>query len=398
MALLLKTQVDLYNIFIAALQDAGPELTDTTEGSEIDKLGGATSVGASELTKLIVDQFNKTYFSLANGPEVTGGDDDLQTLAVDHFGDTFVRPAASLMTDSATFSRANAAFGAVLIPAGTVIKTTSDANGNVYRYETDSDVTLAASGGTSLSVTVSITALVAGSASNAGNGAITVIENSLLDQSIVVTNTGSSNGEDAEDDATYRETIRNLIESLAGATLRAVEAKALTVPGVATATAIEQMQAVKIWNIATSTATGGFFYIPVPILYIADTSGMASVALITAVKTAIDAVRACGVLIQVVSASAVSVAWTASYTLNPSGPNYSTLVNDSTMIRDSMKKYIQDLPVGTSFVRATANAAILAIWGVAGTNDLTAFSTSVPSGDVAATATQKMIAGTMSIA
>ena len=105
--------------------------------------------------------------------------------------------------------------------------------------------------------------------------------------------------------------------------------------------------------------------------------------------------RAFGVNINVLGATTVTINWTGHYALNPSGPNYLVLSEDDTQIVASMTNYINTLGPGNSFIIATANAAILAIWGPAGTNDLTAFTTSVPTGDVTIVTGQTAIAGTV---
>jgi hypothetical protein len=56
------------------------------------------------------------------------------------------------------------------------------------------------------------------------------------------------------------------------------------------------------------------------------------------------------------------------------------------------------LAIGTDFIRADAEAYIMALWGPSGTDDLVDFSTTVPSGDVSVAANQKLIPNTMSIA
>ena len=394
----IRSQQELYDLFITVLQDSAPDLTDINEGSDIDILGGVFSVSASELTRLVIDQFSKTFFSLANGPEITGGDDDLQTLAVDHFGDNFARPGAVEAVDAVTFSRANNSGGSVTILAGSVVKTWPDANGNVQRYTTDETVILTNnSSGTDLSRTVAVTAATAGKAGNAAAGTIVVIETSLTDLSIHVTNAGNATGADAQDDATYRETIRNLIEAIAGATTQAIEAKAKTVAGIVTATAIEKALNVIEWDIGGSTTIGTYFRVPRAVLYVADSTGTASVALLQEVVDAIKDVKACGVLISVAAATPITQNWSATLTFNPMGPNNTELESNPQKIKDSMHDYIANLPVGTGFNRATAKAAILAIWGPAGTDDLTDFSTSVPSGEVSATPTEKLIPGAMTI-
>lgn len=396
MSVPVKTQQELYQLFLDVLQDFAPDLDDVNEGSTNDTLAGVFSLAATELTRLTVDRFNKTFFDLAGGPDETGGPDDLQTLAVDHFGTDFERPQAVQAVDTVTFSRPTNTAGQILIPAGTIVKTVLDANGVSQRYSTNTDVLLTnVSAGSDLSGATAVTAVVAGAAGSATAGTITVIETALLDTTIVVTNAGNATGADAQNTPTYRETIRNLILALAGATAAAIQAKAKTVSGITTATALEQAKTVIEWNPATGTPIGSYFRIPVPYLYVADATGTASAALLALVRTAVDTVRACGILINVSAATALPTNWTSSFTLNPAGPHYATLVNDSTLIKQAMADYINALPIGTSFVRATANAAMLALFGPAGTNDITAFSTSIPVGDVAAAATVKIVAGTI---
>jgi hypothetical protein len=397
-----KSQADLKALWIQTLQDYAPQLTDTLTGSQIDILSGVASIYGTELQRYNVVQFNKTFFDLANGPAITGGPDDLQTLAVDHFGDQFERPNAIAAVDTATFSRATAAAGLITINSGTIIKTQPDSNGNTQRYSTNSTVVLAASGGGSLSVAVAITAVVAGSAGDATAGAINVIESTLLDSTIVVTNTGNATGEDAQDDPTYRETIRNLIVALRAATQAAIEAAALSVAGIVIATAIEVESPVVFWNPATNAplnmAVAGiyeYFLLPFVTLYIADSGGSASGALIAEVQAAINPVRAFGVNITTTGGTAVTVNWSAEITLNPEGPNFALLSEDTSEIEASMSNYIATLGANASFIRASGNAAILAIWGAAGTNDLTAFTTTVPTGDVSISSNQFAIPGTV---
>lgn len=399
MSLPLTSQGDLYNLFIVVLQDEAPELTDTFDGSTIDALAGVFSVAAMELQRLTQQKFNATFLSLAQGPATSpGGTDDLQTLATDHYGPNFGRPGAIQAVDTATFSRGTNAAGAITIPAGSIVKTQPDANGNVQRYATQATVTLTNnSSGSDLTISVAIKAVVAGAAGSAVSGAINVIETSLLDTSIVVTNAGNATGEDAEDDANYLQTIYNLIEGLRGATKSAIIATAKTVAGVVTATVVETELNVIQWDpILLQVVPGAtYFRTPRAILYIADSTGTASPTLVAEVSTAIDGVRAYGVHIDVQAATALSVNWSAHLVLNPSGPNYSTLISDTTLIVNAMSDYINALAVATNFVVATANAAILATFGPAGSNDITSFTTTIPTGDIAVGANQKTIPGTV---
>ncbi len=393
MATQVPSQQDLYDLYKNEIQSRNPSLTDFEEGSKLDSIGGGLSVAGAEIVKSIVDLFAKTYFATANGPEVTQGPDDLELLAVDHFGDAFARPAASSAIGNVTFSRPTIAAGNVVIPAGTIVKTEKDANGESQRYATEALVTM-----TGLSIGASVTAVVAGAEGNALANKVTVIESALTDPSVVVTNPlAFSGGAAVATDADYREFIRRKIETLRGATKAAIEAAALNVAGIETATAIESLQFVIEWDVGNSLPIGDYFTIPRVKLYIADVNGTASQALIDAVKEAVYLVRAFGVRIDVLAATPLSVNWSAAIILNPGGPNFATLSVDATPIVETMEQYIRDIPIGTGFDKGLAKLAIMAIWGPTGTNDLTDMSTTVPVGNISATPTQKLLPGTVQV-
>lgn len=389
-----KSIQELYDEFIAELQAQAPQLTDTHEGSIIDVLAGVTSTAVSELSRITVDEFAKTFFSTAHGPEVTGGNDDLQTLAVDHFGDSFARPAATKSTGTVTFSRPTAAAGNVTILEGTIVKTAPNANGVSQRFEVTAEVIL-----TGTTINASVRAIVAGIDGNVLANKVTKIETTLTDNTIVVNNSAAfAGGEPTQSDAEYRETIRLLIETLRGATLNAIQSKALTVDGVDNATAIEFLQYVNEIDISTLALIGTYFAIPRVKLYISDVNGAASQTLIDDVQLAVDTTRAAGVRVEVLAAIALLQDWTVAITLNPAGPNFGTLQTDVTMLTDDMRKYIQDLAIGDDFVRSDAEDYMMALWGPSGTNDLTDFSTTAPTGDISVAANEKLIPDTMSVA
>lgn len=390
-----KSFAELYQIYKDEMQANESQLTDFEEGAINDLQAGAAVTAVQEAQTLILDQFKKTFFDSADGPEITGGPDDLETLAIDHFGDDFARPAATKAEGIVTFSRPTAAAGEVLIPAGTVVKTPPNANGESQKFLTVIDVTM---GAIALSVNASVENDTAGPKGNVEAGTITVIESTLTDPTITVTNAlGTSGGEPEQDDATYRDTIKKLIVGLTGATLAAIEAKAEAVPGVEIATAKEELITVIEWNPATETEIGDDFKIARVKLFIADANGTANAALIDNVEAAVETVRAAGVKVQVVGATPVNLDWKASFTLNPSGPNFAELSVDPTMVEDSMRDYIENFAIGEDFDRFAARAAILAIWGPTGSDDLTDFQTLVPTGNVEADENEKFVAGTIEI-
>jgi hypothetical protein len=389
----LKSRQELYTIMKDELQAQYPGLTDYNAGSILDAILGAVSTALSEQQELVTTKFNKTFFELANGPEVTGDADDLETLAIDHFGTEFARPAATKAVGIVTFSRANSNAGDCVIPAGTVVKTEADANGESQSFTTLLSVTM-----TGTSINASVEAVEAGIDGNVDEDTVVLIEDTLTDPSIEVNNDEAmSGGAEEQSDADYRETILEKIRSLRGATADAIEAAALTVSGIVSASAIESFLTAIEYDPGTEEVSGDYFLLPVATLYIADANGEANDALIALVDDAVDEVRACGIKVTIVAATPYSLNWTAEITLNPGGPNYSTLQSDATLIENSMNEYITGLAVGDGFDRDAADAAMLDIWGPDGTDDITAFATTVPVGDVAGVVGQKIVPGTVTI-
>lgn len=383
----IKTQQELYNQFIVELQSIAPDLTDTNEGSIIDLIAGVVSSAVYEAQILANEEFKKTFFSTSNGPEITGGPDDLEYLAVDHFGEDFSRPAAINSLGVVQFTRPTANAGNVTIPVGTIVRTSVTSFGSIIRFETLSDVIM-----TGLSISASVRAMIAGPGGNVNANTVTSIESPLADQTIVVTNPlPFTGGATAQNDASYRETIKLLLQTLKGATISSIEAKAKTVSGVAFAKGLEVLLTVRPWDSALNVPTGAAFYLPQGQLYISDINGNSSQALIDAVTVAIGGNKASGVSTKVIGATAVGLTWSATIALNPLGTNYATLVTDAQMIKDFMSDYLNQLPIGQSFSKIQANAAVMAKFGPAGTNDLTSFITNTPSGDVTVTANQKII-------
>ncbi len=379
-----RSQQEYYEIGKNQIQTTVPELTDFNDGSINDIILGTVATLTQEITRLLLDRFKKTYLNSAEGT-------DLEYLATDHFGDSFARPEAQKAVGVVTFERPNDLAGDCIILEGSIVKTTADANGESERFETLAEVTM-----TGTSINASVRAITAGVAGNSEATDINVIETALTDATITVENAlAMSGGAAEEDDAEYRETIKTLITSIKGSTKAAIEAAAKGVSGIEQATAHEFQTTVIEWDEGGGTPVGTAFEISNVKLYVADVNGVASDALIDLVTTAVDEVRSVGVLIEAISAIASIINWTASITLNPAGPNYATLQTDTTMIVNSMIDYIEDFPIGQDFVRADAEAAMLAIWGAAGTNDLTAYSTTVPSGDITHANNEKAITGTI---
>lgn len=385
-----KSQEEFYNQYRNEVLALADELTDFSDGSMHDIIAGSLSVAQNELSELIISEFSKTFFDLAEG-------DDLEKLAVDHFGENFARPNATAATGEVEFSRTDLSAGNVIIPAGTVVKTEKDANGEEIRFQTTEEVEM-----TALTITAEIEAIEAGTEGNiTSSGKIVIVESTLSDPTIEVTNnSNTAGGTNAPDDSEYREIIRNLIVALAGATEAAVRGAALSVPGVALAELTTIERVVIDYDIAGSQIEPGaeYFRIPFPIMYIADSSGNSSPALIQSVQEAIFSIKAAGVKIQVKGAVPVLFNWTASLTLNAGGPNFTELSSDLSPIIETMTEYVNtQLKIGEGFNKASANSYVLSVWGPSGTGDLTNFSTSIPAGNVSVQTNEKLIANNIQL-
>jgi hypothetical protein len=380
-----KSIEELIQLYFQELQNQNPDLSDTTEGSIIDQLAGVTALAVDEANKLTIQKFAATNFLTAEGQ-------DLENLAVDHFGSAFARPGAVKATGSVTFGRPNTSAGTVVIPAGTIVRTQTTATGSSIQFETTAEVTM-----TGVSIGASIRALVEGTGGNVLANKIVVIESTLTDPTIVVNNPNPTSGGSAEEtDAEYRETILQLLTSLSGATKEAVEEAAKSVAGIETAVLVETYN--KVSEISpTGSLIGDPFYTTKSSLYVGDVNGNASSAQIAEVRTAIDPVRAAGVQITILSGATEPMDWIASISLNPSGPNFSELASDPQRIIESMTNYVNSLLPGDDFVVASANAAIMTIWGPSGSNDLISFTTSTPSGNIVTAVNQKLLANTVDI-
>lgn len=395
-----KSLQEFYDLYKDEVVGLAGELTDFSDGSMHDIIAGSFSSCMNELSELIISEFSKTFFKLASGTEAQGGEgevDDLEALAVDHFGSDFARPDSTSSTGEAVFSRPNSDAGDVVIAIGTIVKTEKDANGEEIRFKTTESGTM-----TGTSLTLDIEAVVGGVNGNiTSSDKVVVLESTLSDPSITVTNSSTiSGGVNELQDPDYRDFIENKIVALAGATEAAVKGAALAVSGVSTVSLTTEERVVIDYDIGAGAILSGatYFRIPYPVMYIADADGNSSAGLIALVNTAISSVKAAGVRIKVLGASPISFDWTASVTLNAGGPNYAELSSDLTKIIETMTEYINTvLKIGDGFNKADANAYVLSVWGASGTNDLTSFSSSVPSGNVAVNSDEKLIANTIQI-
>jgi uncharacterized phage protein gp47/JayE len=388
MAAPLKSKEEFHELYKSTVQAADPDhdqLSDWSDGSINDMLAGACAVIATELQFRIVEQFSKTLFANAE-------DEELDELVVDRFGEEFERPGDVKAVGVAKFTRSSSS-GTYTLPAGTTIETTTPVGGSAVQFVTDIDLEFA--DGQSVGY-VTITAVEAGSEGNVDAAEITTINPPIAGLS-VTNETETAGGDEELSRSEYLAHVGDLISTLRGGTDTGIEAKLRAVPGIEKATVQTQFKAVKNWNIAGASVEGDPYTIVLAKAYIADANGTGNDALVALAEAALITEKAAGVNIQVIAASAQEMDWTADFTLNVSGPNFATLSVNPEAIRQTMRDYIDNLGIGDDFIRATANAHVLSVWGPSGSDDITGFTTTTPSGDVSTGENVKLIPGTMEL-
>ena len=380
---------ELYEIYKDTVTASAGNLTDFSEGSIHEIIGSSFAVLLNEASELFLNEFKKTYFATAAGS-------DLDNLATDRFGNRFIRPVGNHSAVTVTFSRPSSASGVQqLIPSGTIVSTEEDSSGNVVTFHTSKDAWIFPG---SLSTRVTCVSGDVGADQNVGANTITVIVSTLEnDNGTTVTNLEAATGGTAQQtDAQYRETIKNLIESLAGATRAAVRGSLLSVSGVEKVVISDSLIPVILYDIgrqAIDYNNWGYFRYTNTTAYISGLLGVLPPNTIANAKAAIENIKAAGVNINIASATVLRMAWHITVTLNSSGPNYSVLSTDTEQIRESMREYINDkLDIGQDFIRADAEKFIIKTWGAEGTNDIQSIVTTLPITDVGVSNITKLIA------
>lgn len=285
-------------------------------GSDVNIFVGSQSCVSDTLVKQLGYSVARLYLDGCEG-------DDIDRYAFDRYGGDITRKGASPALGSVTFTRLTLTGGVGSIPNGTRLTTLT---GVEYITTTDANF-----GSGTLSSKASVRAVQAGKATQVGQNAIRKFSkpSEIFDRTISLTNPlATAGGEDVEDDDTFKSRIRDFWRIARRGILSAIEFGAKTVPGVVSAQAIEAL---------TATAQPA----RVVNLYIADSSGVASVELGKLVTTALLDFRAAGIAV-ILSTSIpqiVSVVLALSFR---AGVDTVTLSN---LVAAAVVEYINSLPV-----------------------------------------------------
>lgn len=274
----LLSRVDLFNIgrryVITRAQRINPREVDV-EGSDINLFVGAASFMANAVARQNIERINALLLDGANG-------DDLDRYAFDRY--QLTRKGASAALGTVVFTRASNLAGPGSIPIGTKLISLAG-----IEYITTTTANFTAAGATSFTVSAFVRAAQAGKDFQVGLNNIRRFDkpNEIFDQTITMNNTeATGGGEPAETDDVFKERVRDFWVAARRGTLAAIEFGARATPGVESANAIE---------ILDDEGKANRFVE----LFIADSSGVASLALANQVDQTLVEFRPAGIFVAI---------------------------------------------------------------------------------------------------
>jgi uncharacterized phage protein gp47/JayE len=291
------------------------------EGSDVNLIVGVSSILAAQ----IINQL--AYRTAALTLDGSDGE-DLDRYAFDRY--QLTRKGASPALGTVRIFRATTAGGPGTIPTGTKLATLT---GVEYIMTTAASLGVA-----DLTTSATVRAVQAGRASQVSAGQISRFSSAglLFDRTLQATNdAATAGGEDAEDDETFRDRIRDFWRSARRGILAAIEFGARQVPGVVSAQAVEVLS--PDGNAARLVQ-----------LFISDSTGVASDALATQVRIALGDFRAGGIQVLVSPSLPQLVSITIDLTFR-ANVDTATLTDQ---IRSSIVAFVNSLPVNGPLFRA----------------------------------------------
>lgn len=288
MALNTKTFTIMVQDWVAAAQGASSALLDFTIGSILRAIAEAQAGVALWLQGLVLKVLITTRLATSSGADVDS--------FVADFGLT--RLPSVTATGSETFSRFTPT-NAALVPVGAIIQTSD----GTQSFSVVADASQAAwseslngyviEAGVS-SVVGTVQAISGGAGGNISAGTLTVLQTGISGVDTVTNSAGFTNGVDAESDAALKTRFVAFFNSLSKATLGAFQY------------AIASLQQGLQYQIIENKLYNGTTDNGMVTVIVDDGSGNTPAAVVSAVYTAIDAVRAAGVRIGVFAATKVN--------------------------------------------------------------------------------------------
>lgn len=251
-----------------------------TEGTDINIIIAACSAMADEATRQLAARMAALYLDSAE-------DNDLDRLVADRFSTEIVRKQAAPAVVPLQFQRPipPSAGAGVTYPQGTKFRTEQ---GTEFALLEAVTLSLGSTG----PVIGAAQAVLAGTGGNVAPGAVVQFSGPRTDPAMTVTNVEpGAGGRDVETDQALRERARSFFRTARRGTLSAIEFGALSVEGVESATAWEELD-------ATLGIPTGRVYVTV-----ADRNGQANSILAEAVRNQLVEYRGAGVVVDVITSN-----------------------------------------------------------------------------------------------
>ena len=365
------------NNFAAAVQGAASSLLNFTVGSVLRAIADATAAVAMWLQGLIVSLLAVTRLSTSSGT-------DVDSFLAD-FG--FARLAATSASGLVTISRLTNTTQAV-VPVGTIVQSSDGTQQYIINADTTNaaySATVVTGGGFVIpagtsSISVTATALTAGTGANVAAGTINALVVAIPYVDTITNPSAFTNGASAESDSAVKARFVLWLNSLAEGTIAAVKAAITSVQQGLTYSITENM-------LFSGAALPGAFTVVID-----DGTGYPSTTLQNNVSAAINLVRPLCSSFSVHAPSVVTVPVAMAITTAAGFVH----ANVATIVQTAITAYINALGIGATLsytklaqVAYEASAGVTAV--VAG------YTVNGGTVDVAATSLQVIKAGTVSV-
>lgn len=355
MAFTIKSFDQIISDMVAWIVANSPNLTDISPGSVIRSFceGGALSME---------EIYVSTYLGFRRYL------DNIQETVFD-----FPRKAGTKASVDVVFSRA-VANGEITIPIGTRVKTAS----GLRYFSTEVGTILA---GQTASNSVEVEAEEVGTAYNVSAASVTVLEDTIAGVDTVTNALAAVGGVDLETDIAYKNRFQAYIEGLGRSNVAGIQAGALSVEGITSASIVELFPPVADINVEVYVDDG-------------SSSGV-STEKVAEVQSVIDGdgtednpgYRAAGINVLVIKPSIVTQNITATLTVL-AGVDTDQLETD---VVGALTAYVNTLSVGSDIIYNELVSSIMGVYGVSDVN-LTS-----PAANVAIAATQVGRIGTVTL-
>lgn len=292
-----------------------------TQGSDVNLYVGIASILGYQIVLSLMQSINSLLLDGAF-------DEDLDRYGLDRY--QLPRKGAAAALGSVRLFRSDATAGAGNVPANTKLLTL-----NGIEYITQNSASF---GAATLTMDVNVRAVQAGKTSQVGANQIRQFASpsDIFDKSLQVNNDlPTAGGEEAEDDDTYRERIREFWGTARRGTLTAIAFGSKTVDGVVSA-------------VATEVLTADPKPARVVQLRVADSSGSSSAALGASVIAALDEYRAAG--IAVVISNSVPELIEIKLSLTFAGNVDTTTITEA--VRGAIVEYVNSIGVGETLLKS----------------------------------------------